>query len=106
VALRRAHPERENLIDTLVAMGGTLPRGDAPRFSLRVCGEPRPLPFETYHQSVDIAREGVVFEPCMAMNDDAALVVALLAGAGIGELPPDREPPESSCRRSACLVEC
>jgi DNA-binding transcriptional LysR family regulator len=32
--------------------------------------------------------ETLTFEPCIAMNDYAALAVALLAGMGIGELPP------------------
>ena len=33
-------------------------------------------------------RETLTFEPSIAMNDYAALAVALLAGLGIGELPP------------------
>jgi DNA-binding transcriptional LysR family regulator len=37
-------------------------------------------------------RETLAFHPCMAMNDYAALIVALLAGAGIGELPPIVQP--------------
>ena len=36
--------------------------------------------------------ETLAFQPCMAMNDYTALVVALLAGAGIGELPPIVQP--------------
>jgi DNA-binding transcriptional LysR family regulator len=36
--------------------------------------------------------ETVTFEPCLAMNDFAGLVPALLAGAGIGELPPVVQP--------------
>jgi DNA-binding transcriptional LysR family regulator len=37
-------------------------------------------------------KETIAFQPCMAMNDYAALSVALLAGAGIGELPPILRP--------------
>jgi DNA-binding transcriptional LysR family regulator len=35
-----------------------------------------------------VDKESVTFEPSLAMNDFAGLVPALLAGAGIGELPP------------------
>jgi DNA-binding transcriptional LysR family regulator len=37
-------------------------------------------------------RETVTFQPALAMNDFAGLVPALLAGAGIGELPPIVQP--------------
>jgi DNA-binding transcriptional LysR family regulator len=47
-------------------------------------------------------RETIAFHPCMAMNDYAALVVALLAGAGIGELPPIVQP---DLIRKGLLVE-
>jgi DNA-binding transcriptional LysR family regulator len=42
------------------------------------------------------------FEPCIAMNDYAALAGALLAGAGIGELPPIVQP---ELLRTGRLVE-
>jgi DNA-binding transcriptional LysR family regulator len=47
-------------------------------------------------------RETLPFEPCMAMNDYAGLVVALLAGTGIGELPPIVQP---DLIRNGLLVE-
>jgi DNA-binding transcriptional LysR family regulator len=47
-------------------------------------------------------RETLAFQPCMAMNDYAALVVALLAGAGVGELPPIVQP---DLIRQGLLVE-
>jgi DNA-binding transcriptional LysR family regulator len=47
-------------------------------------------------------RDTIAFHPCMAMNDYAALVVALLAGAGIGELPPIVQP---DLIRKGLLVE-
>jgi DNA-binding transcriptional LysR family regulator len=47
-------------------------------------------------------RETLPFQPCMAMNDYAALIVALLAGAGIGELPPIVQP---DLIRKGLLVE-
>jgi len=47
-------------------------------------------------------REMLAFHPCMAMNDYAALVVALLAGVGIGELPPIVRP---DLIRKGLLVE-
>jgi DNA-binding transcriptional LysR family regulator len=37
-------------------------------------------------------RETLAFQPCIAMNDYAGLVVALLEGSGIGELPPIVQP--------------
>lgn len=37
-------------------------------------------------------KEEIQFEPCIAMNDYAALATALLAGSGIGELPPIVQP--------------
>src|SRR5580692_2870144 len=46
--------------------------------------------------------ETLAFQPCMAMNDYTALVVALLAGAGIGELPPIVQP---DLIRKGLLVE-
>jgi DNA-binding transcriptional LysR family regulator len=36
--------------------------------------------------------ETLAFQPCIAMNDYAGLVVALLEGSGIGELPPIVQP--------------
>ncbi|MBV8188009.1 MAG: LysR family transcriptional regulator [Alphaproteobacteria bacterium] len=39
-----------------------------------------------------VDQESVTFEPSLAMNDFAGLVPALLAGAGIGELPPVVQP--------------
>ena len=47
-------------------------------------------------------KETVVFEPCIAMNDYAALAGALLAGSGIGELPPIVQP---ELMRKGLLVE-
>jgi DNA-binding transcriptional LysR family regulator len=47
-------------------------------------------------------RETLAFQPIMAMNDYAALIVALLAGAGIGELPPIVQP---DLIRKGLLVE-
>ena len=47
-------------------------------------------------------RETLAFQPCMAMNDYAGLIVALLAGAGIGELPPIVKP---NLIRKGLLVE-
>ena len=47
-------------------------------------------------------RETIAFHPCLAMNDYTALVVALLAGAGIGELPPIVQP---DLIRAGLLVE-
>lgn len=47
-------------------------------------------------------RETVTFEPHMAMNDYAGLAVALLASAGIGELPPIVRP---ELMRERLLVE-
>jgi DNA-binding transcriptional LysR family regulator len=37
-------------------------------------------------------KETLAFRPCIAMNDYAGLVVALLEGSGIGELPPIVQP--------------
>ena len=37
-------------------------------------------------------RETLTFQPCLAMNDFAGLAPALLAGGGIGELPPVVQP--------------
>jgi len=36
--------------------------------------------------------EALTFQPCLAMNDYAGLATALLAGAGIGDLPPLVQP--------------
>jgi DNA-binding transcriptional LysR family regulator len=47
-------------------------------------------------------RETLAFQPCLAMNDYAALVVALLASVGIGELPPIVQP---DLIRKGLLVE-
>jgi DNA-binding transcriptional LysR family regulator len=47
-------------------------------------------------------KETLEFQPCMAMNDYAGLVVALLSGAGIGELPPIVQP---DLIREGLLVE-
>ena len=47
-------------------------------------------------------KETLVFEPWIAMNDYAGLVVALLEGAGIGELPPVVQP---DLMRNGLLVE-
>jgi DNA-binding transcriptional LysR family regulator len=47
-------------------------------------------------------KETLAFQPCMAMNDYAGLIVALLAGAGIGELPPIVQP---DLIRKGLLVE-
>lgn len=47
-------------------------------------------------------KDTLVFEPCIAMNDYAALAGALLAGAGIGELPPIVQP---ELMRKGLLVE-
>lgn len=44
----------------------------------------------------------IEFEPCIAMNDYAALAVPLVAGMGIGELPPIVQP---NLMRSGRLVE-
>jgi len=46
--------------------------------------------------------ETIEFQPCMAMNDYAGLAVALLAGVGIGELPPIVRP---ELLRQGLLVE-
>jgi DNA-binding transcriptional LysR family regulator len=46
--------------------------------------------------------EKLEFEPCIAMNDYAALAGALLAGSGIGELPPIVQP---ELLRKGLLVE-
>jgi DNA-binding transcriptional LysR family regulator len=37
-------------------------------------------------------KESLMFQPCLAMNDFAGLVPALVAGGGIGELPPVVQP--------------
>jgi DNA-binding transcriptional LysR family regulator len=42
----------------------------------------------SFVHSVSQQHEVLTFEPCIAMNDYAGLAIALLAGAGIGELPP------------------
>jgi len=47
-------------------------------------------------------RETLMFEPCFAMNDYAALGGALLAGSGIGELPPVVQP---ELMRKGLLIE-
>jgi DNA-binding transcriptional LysR family regulator len=47
-------------------------------------------------------RETIAFTPCVAMNDYSALVVALLTGAGIGELPPIVQP---DLLRKGLLIE-
>jgi DNA-binding transcriptional LysR family regulator len=47
-------------------------------------------------------KETLEFEPCIAMNDYAALARALLAGKGIGELPPIAQP---ELLRKGLLVE-
>jgi DNA-binding transcriptional LysR family regulator len=47
-------------------------------------------------------RERLAFEPCVAINDYAALAGALLAGGGIGELPPIIHP---ELLRNGLLVE-
>jgi len=47
-------------------------------------------------------KETLVFQPCIAMNDYAGLVVALLEGSGIGELPPIVQP---ELMRKGLLVE-
>jgi DNA-binding transcriptional LysR family regulator len=46
--------------------------------------------------------ETLAFQPCMAMNDYSALVIALLSCAGIGELPPIVQP---DLIRKGLLVE-
>jgi DNA-binding transcriptional LysR family regulator len=46
--------------------------------------------------------ETLAFEPCFSMNDYAGLASALVAGAGIGELPPDVQP---ELMREGRLVE-
>lgn len=46
--------------------------------------------------------ENLVFQPYVAMNDYAGLAVALLAGSGIGELPPIVQP---ELMRKGLLVE-
>jgi len=47
-------------------------------------------------------KETLAFQPCIAMNDYAGLVVALLEGSGIGELPPIVQP---ELMRKGLLVE-
>jgi DNA-binding transcriptional LysR family regulator len=47
-------------------------------------------------------RETIEFDPCIAMNDYAALARALVSGAGIGELPPIVRP---ELMRTGRLVE-
>jgi DNA-binding transcriptional LysR family regulator len=47
-------------------------------------------------------RETLVFEPCIATNDYATLAGALLAGSGIGELPPIIRP---ELTRKGLLIE-
>jgi DNA-binding transcriptional LysR family regulator len=47
-------------------------------------------------------KETLEFEPCIAMNDYAALAGALLSGSGIGELPPIVQP---ELMRKGLLVE-
>jgi len=47
-------------------------------------------------------KERVGFEPCIAMNDYTALAGALLAGRGIGELPPTVQP---ELMRKRLLIE-
>ena len=47
-------------------------------------------------------RETLTFSPNLAMNDYAGLATALLAGAGIGDLPPLVQP---ELLRSGRLVE-
>ena len=47
-------------------------------------------------------KETLEFEPCIAMNDYGALAGALLAGSGIGELPPIVQP---NLMREGLLVE-
>jgi DNA-binding transcriptional LysR family regulator len=46
----------------------------------------------TFLHSSGKARETLAFQPFIAMNDYAGLLVALLQGAGIGELPPIVQP--------------
>jgi len=47
-------------------------------------------------------KERLVFRPCIAMNDYTALAGALLAGSGIGELPPVVQP---ELMRKGLLIE-
>ena len=47
-------------------------------------------------------KQTLEFEPCIAMNDYAALAGALLAGSGVGELPPIVQP---GLMRQGLLVE-
>jgi DNA-binding transcriptional LysR family regulator len=47
-------------------------------------------------------KEPISFQPCIAMNDYSGLVVALLEGLGIGELPPIVQP---ELMRKGLLVE-
>jgi DNA-binding transcriptional LysR family regulator len=47
-------------------------------------------------------KETLEFEPCIAMNDYAALAAALLVGSGIGELPPIVQP---ELMRRGLLIE-
>ena len=56
----------------------------------------------TFERAGGRDREEIEFEPCIAMNDYAALAVALLSGTGIGELPPIVQP---ELMRKGRLVE-
>jgi DNA-binding transcriptional LysR family regulator len=56
----------------------------------------------SFVRATDQEKETLVFEPCIAMNDYAALAAALLAGSGIGELPPIVQP---ELMRRGLLVE-
>ncbi len=56
----------------------------------------------TFAQAGGKARETLAFRPCLSMNDYAGLAAALLAGVGVGELPPLVQP---DLLRSGRLVE-
>jgi DNA-binding transcriptional LysR family regulator len=56
----------------------------------------------TFFQTKGGKRETISFEPYIAMNDYAGLATALLAGVGIGELPPIVQP---ELLRKGLLIE-
>jgi DNA-binding transcriptional LysR family regulator len=56
----------------------------------------------TFFKTDGAKQETVSFEPYIAMNDYAGLATALVAGTGIGELPPIVEP---KLLRDGLLVE-
>jgi DNA-binding transcriptional LysR family regulator len=62
--------------------------GDLLRHRLLAFSRARPEIRWTFLHITSGARESVAFQPNLAMNDYAGLAPALLAGAGIGELPP------------------